>query len=89
MAVEEEAVVVAIERADATAGNLFLTLSNPVGEQQVGLLPYFFRLPTSLLPILSSVFSGDGCADDVAHGRRFFVLDSILPQGYLYQRGLL
>lgn len=50
MAVEEEAVVVAIERADATAGNLFLTLSNPVGEQQVGLLPYFFRLPTSLLP---------------------------------------
>jgi hypothetical protein len=63
-------VVVAIERADATAGNFFSSLSNPVGEQQVGLLPYFFSATRITLARLSSVFSGDGCADVVAHGAK-------------------
>jgi len=80
-AVEEEAVVVvAIARADATAGNFFRPLSHRVGEQQVGLLPYFFSATHHSRPPYQLSFQVDGCADGVAHGR-LFVLDSILPQG--------
>jgi hypothetical protein len=45
------------------------------------LLLYFFLATRITLARLSSVFSGDGCADVVAHGRKLFVSDSNLAAG--------
>jgi hypothetical protein len=44
-----EAVAVALgtATADATAGKFLVRLSTKIGEQQVGLLPYFFARPSA------------------------------------------
>ena len=54
-----EAVAAVTATADATAGKFLVTLSNQIGGQQVGLLPYFFVQPSGYLAFSSSVDSLD------------------------------
>ena len=51
MAVVEAAAAITAT-ADATAGKFLVTLSNQIGGQQVGLLPYFFVQPSRLPRVL-------------------------------------